>query len=441
MFIIMNNKSFNIWIGLRGSDYQMFHQLTPINEVVSIDHDDTKHTPFISREYLTKERVSWENEELLKVTELSEFKDLLHVLKLKTETVNIYCYHSIPILEKLAAQYPHIHLHSAPIEIKRKLDDKLNFFRLLQQLNLNTIPSLEVDMAEIMHEKISKKLDTPYVIKLRVGASGGQTYMVKNREDFMKLKILLGKQTVVASKYIIGYSMNINGFINNDIHLTQPSFQLIGIPECSSGEFAYCGNDFGAFLALDPHIKGDIFATTKTIGNYMKKIGYYGVFGIDFIYDIKDKILYALEINPRMQGSTPLLTRYQTSKRMKTLIHLYSKNISLDQNSIPVSFILLHNISDTVKKIQTYYASGIYQYSFLGEKLSLKYIGNKNNFPNYKNEFLLLGCPTVGTTVAPGAGILRLEFSQRMLDKTLYRPQKKYSRIVLSIYHSLWNKK
>lgn len=438
----MENESLNIWFGLRSSDYQMFDWLTPISHIVSVDCDDTKDISSISIEASTKIRCSWANEELLEVTKSLAFEKLVNKLKVGNRKVNLYCYHSLPILEQLASQYNHISLHSSSIKIKRKLDNKLFFLQLLKQLNLNVIPSIEDDITKMSHNQIIKELGMPYVIKLPIGASGGQTYIVNNDTDFIKLQKLLGKQITIASKFISGHSFNINCFIDHDhIHLTQPSFQLIGIPESSQEKFTYCGNDFGSFLNLDKKIRRQIIKVTKIIGNYMKEFGYHGIFGIDFIYDAKSKNIYALEINPRMQGSTPLLTRYQVSIKKPTLINLYNKCFPLKQDKITASFILLHNKSGKIKKIQMHYKPGIYKYSFINKKLILKYMGNKNIFPKYKNELLILGCPKNGTTVSPGAGILRIEFLQPILDKSFYHLKKEYSNIASSIYNTLWIKK
>lgn len=420
----------------------MFDWITPISYIVSVDRDDTKNIPLISIESSTKIRCSWANEELLEVTKSPAFEKLVNKLKSGDRKVNLYCYHSLPILEQLASQYNHISLHSSSIKIKRKLDNKLFFLQLLKQLSLNVIPSIENDITKMSHNQIIKKLGMPYVVKLPIGASGGQTYIVNNDTDFLKLQKLLGKQIAIASKYISGHSFNINCFIDkNHIHLTQPSFQLIGIPESSQERFTYCGNDFGSFLKLDKKIKDQIINVTKVIGNFMKEFGYYGIFGIDFIYDVKGKNIYALEINPRMQGSTPLLTRYQVSKKRPTLINLYNKCFQLKQDKITASFILLHNKSGKIKKIQTHYKSGIYKYSFIDKKLILKYTENKDIFPKYKNELLILGCPKNGTTVSSGAGIMRIEFCQSILDKSFYYLKNEYSNIASSIYNSLWIKK
>src|SRR6476646_3024089 len=106
----MNNQTFNIWIGLRGSEHQMFASFTSIDYVISIDHDDTKTMPFISKEFFTKERIPPppDNEELLTLMDFPHVQDFIRELKYRNETVNIYCYHSVPILEYLAATNDHI---------------------------------------------------------------------------------------------------------------------------------------------------------------------------------------------------------------------------------------------------------------------------------------------------------------------------------------------
>jgi len=84
------------------------------------------------------------------------------------------------------------------------------------------------------------------------------------------------------------------------VHL--PSVQLIGIPECVSRPFGYCGNDFGAAKALDDAELDAIEATTITVGNWLRSHGYRGTFGVDFL--LVEGVPVFTEINPRFQGST-----------------------------------------------------------------------------------------------------------------------------------------
>lgn len=432
-------KTFNIWIGLRASDFLMFDKLVDINQIVSIDYDYTRGIPLISREFLTKKRTPWSNEELLKVEKLESFKDLTRELEASIKKVNIYCYHSLPLLERIARKNKHIRLHAPPINLKRKLDDKLTFLHFLKDLKIKSIDSLIFRINEASYPKLKEVLSLPFVIKERIGASGSGSYFVRNEEDFMRFKKLIKPKMVIGLKYIKGPIFNINAFIGKKIQLSPPSIQLTGIPECSSERFTYCGNDFSSFDKVDSSIKNGIFEMTKKIALKMQKMGYYGVFGIDFIYNIKNEILYPLEINPRFQGSTPLLVRYQQSKNLDRLTGLYfnSKTIPY-HNPVNTSFCLLHNIHRKRMKIRRHLSSGIYRFSLKNGKLTLNYLGNKYSFPKNKNEVLILGCLGLGTMVEPEAGILRMEFANSILDPTNMRLKKYYSELVEMFYQLLW---
>lgn len=432
------DKTFNIWIGLRASDFLMFDKLIDINQIVSIDSDDTRDIPLISREFSTKKRTTWSNEELLKIEKLESFKNLIQELKLSTKKVNIFCYHSLPSFEKIARKNNYIRIYASPINLKRKLDDKLAFLHFLKDLKIKSMDSLIFRIKEASYPKLKQVLGLPFVIKERIGASGSGSYFVRNEEDLMKVKKLIKPQMAIGLKYINGPIFNINAFIGKKIQLSPPSIQLAGIPECSSERFTYCGNDFSAFEKLTS-IKNGLFEMTNKIALKMQKMNYYGIFGIDFICDLKNKILYPLEINPRFQGATPLLMRYQQSKNLNRLIELFFNFKTTSYHySVNVSFCLLHNIHGKSMKIKRHFSSGIYRFFLKNGKLTLNYLGDKYSFPKNKNEMLILGCPESGTIVEPGAGILRMEFADSILDPTNMNLKKHYSKLVKMIYKLLW---
>lgn len=437
-------ESFNIWIGLRASDYQMFTDLVEIDQIVSIDTDDTNGVPLMSREALSKRRGPWSNDELLAVTDIEQFKALCGKITALETPVNIYCYHSFSLLEELAREYKHIHVHSSSIELRNRLDDKLQFIDLLNTLDLPRVLSFSNTINNLSFAEIVDKAGLPMVLKLKVGASGGQTYFVSTEDDFLKLQQVLGNEVVIVSPYVSGPSLNINGFIGREgVYLDQPSLQIIGVPECSSGRFTYCGNDFAGFYKNHPYLANDIRQVTQKLAWYMKDLGYYGVFGIDFIYNLKDKVLYPLEINPRMQGSTALLARYQLVRKAPRLVDLYVSETEAFQcvENVDASFILLHNLSNKRLRIENSFVSGIYAFAFVEDKLKLTYLGNDVLFPTQKNELLVLGCPPAGTVVEPGAGIMRIEFGGPILKKEGTRLKKLYSKVATDMYNTLWKQK
>jgi hypothetical protein len=434
--------NFNVWIGLRASDYQIFTDLVEIDQIVSIDTDDTKGVPLMSREALSKRRGPWSNDELLTVSEIGEFQTLCEkIVNLKCD-VNIYCYHSFLVLEKLASEYKHIHIHSSSVVLRDKLDDKLQFIEVLNELDMPQILSFSDTMSNLNFDEVADKVGLPLVLKLKVGASGGQTYFVSTNDDFLKLRQALGDETVIVAKYVSGPSFNINGFVGREkVYLVQPSLQIIGVPECSSGRFTYCGNDFAAFHKHYQYVADEIKQAAEKLGQYMKVMGYYGVFGVDFIYNLKDKVLYPLEINPRMQGSTALHTRYELAHKYPRLVELYiteAKPIRSPE-TVDAAFILLHNLSDERLKIETSFASGVYTFAYAQGKLKLTYLGNETTFPTQKNELLVLGCPQKGTLVEPGAGIMRIEFGNAILSKKGTHLKKLFAKLANDMYNMLWN--
>lgn len=435
-------ESFNVWIGLRASDYQIFTDLVEIDQIVSIDTDDTKGIPLISREFLSRQRGPWSNDELVMVSELEEFQAFCRkVVELKSQ-VNIYCYHSFTVLEDLAQEYKHIHIYSSSAVLRAMLDDKLNFISILNKLDLPEILSFSDTIDNLSFEEVADKVGLPLVLKLKVGASGGQTYFVSTQEDFLKLQQALGQETVIVSPFISGPSFNINGFIGReDVYLDQPSLQIIGVPECSTGKFTYCGNDFVTFYKHHQYVADELRRVAVKLGCYMKELGYYGIFGVDFIYNLRDKVLYALEINPRMQGSTALLARYQLVNKASRLEELYvteTEPLQMAEN-VDAAFILLHNLSSARLTIETHFATGTYSFAYVQGKLKLTYLSDTTIFPTQKNEILILGCPPKGTVIEPGAGIMRIEFGSAILGKKGTHLKKLFATLATDMYNMLWN--
>jgi hypothetical protein len=98
----------------------------------------------------------------------------------------------------------------------------------------------------------------------------------------------------------------------------RPSVQLIGIPGCVTRPFGYCGNDFGAAVALPSTVIDEIERSTVAIGTWMRSHGYRGTFGVDFL--IHDGQPLFTEVNPRFQGSTSASSRLDIEEDMPCLL-------------------------------------------------------------------------------------------------------------------------
>jgi hypothetical protein len=97
--------------------------------------------------------------------------------------------------------------------------------------------------------------------------------------------------------------INIGATVWHDgVTMSHPSVQLIGIPSCTARPFGYCGNDFGLAGELGDTALKAIETSVVTLGNWLRRYGYLGTFGVDFLLQ-RGTPLFA-EINPRFQGST-----------------------------------------------------------------------------------------------------------------------------------------
>lgn len=83
------------------------------------------------------------------------------------------------------------------------------------------------------------------------------------------------------------------------------SVQLIGVPELTSREFGYCGNDFAAAKELPAEAITQMGIATIRIGKWLRSYGYRGAFGVDFLVTPDGQSLFT-EINPRLQGVSHL---------------------------------------------------------------------------------------------------------------------------------------
>lgn len=81
-----------------------------------------------------------------------------------------------------------------------------------------------------------------------------------------------------------------------------PSVQLIGVPSCLDRPFGYCGNDFVAARAIDADIVDRIERAVVRIGSRLRRYGYLGTFGVDFLVH-EGRALF-VELNARFQGSS-----------------------------------------------------------------------------------------------------------------------------------------
>lgn len=190
-------------------------------------------------------------------------------------------------------------------DIIDKLNDK-KYTRELFNNKINVIDTKWIDKKLDYEEAKEIVNSSKFVIQGKIGAGGNNTYLIDSKEKFDKYSTLCSNNYFI-SKYINHLPVNTTVIIGkyNDIYLPS-SVQLIKLEnDC----FKYVGADFIYYQNLSDKIKKQIKDYTTIIIKELKKLDYKGIVGIDYILDDNDN-LYYMEINPRFQASSFIISKY-----------------------------------------------------------------------------------------------------------------------------------
>lgn len=185
------------------------------------------------------------------------------------------------------------------------LDDK---FRTRQWLS-EYVPILSYKMqrGETLSYK-SMMRDFPgikgFVVQASFSCGGSGTWLVTEENHKLVLAHLDPEGLYAVSPYQENsVSPNIHLIIyQEEVLLLPASIQLI---RAGQDGFSYQGADFPLYRSLPLQLDKQLKEQALNIGNILRKAGYRGVCGIDFL--ISSGRVYLMEINPRFQSSTFLL--------------------------------------------------------------------------------------------------------------------------------------
>lgn len=225
-------------------------------------------------------------------------------------------------------------------EVLKKLNDKFASREQVKNV-VKILPYLFEKGKDLNYQDLKKKLSTTkFVVQGKTGAGGSSTYLITNEKD---LELIEDKEaTYSISAYYKHLPLNATIIIGEYDTLILPmSVQLIALTD---HRYKYVGGDFKGYKSLDSHIQEELLKYNQEIAKIVKEMGYRGILGIDYILT-EDGTIYFMEINPRFQASSFLLS--------KELEKYCSTNIAE-----------LHYLALTKKKIGTIYMEDMDQ-SFL----------------------------------------------------------------------------
>lgn len=145
-----------------------------------------------------------------------------------------------------------------------------------------------------------------FVVQASFSCGGSGTWLVTEKNHTQVLRQLDPEAPYAVSAYQENsVSPNIHLIIyEQEILLLPPSIQLV---ETGADGFSYRGADFPLYRSLPGQLDICLKRYAQKVGNVLRRAGYRGVCGIDFL--ITDDTIYLMEVNPRFQSSTFLLNR------------------------------------------------------------------------------------------------------------------------------------
>ena len=290
---------------------------------------------------------------------------------------------------------------------------KGDFRDLVKKRGLPSIPDWRVARDEFLQKTFSDAWahwDRPFVVQRADFDVAGElgTFFIRQESDWTAMHDILSKderyRSVTISPFIEGYSLSMLGCITAKGVLSSTlQLQLIDVPESLHGQMAtgvFLGHDW-AFRSWPEQVEHTAQRVVESIGAYLAERGFKGIFGIDFLYDVRTQEIFPIECNPRFTGALPVYSLMIAEQKVPTIefFHILSHlNIEsdFDFTAVNAAFkkpIPLAHISLTPKgvaEMKLPLAAGIYSYD--RESRMLRYERPGAFYHEFKNkdEFMII---------------------------------------------------
>lgn len=203
---------------------------------------------------------------------------------------------------------------SPPGIADRVAEDKIYVRRTLARLGVTTPEAVVIARADTTFKRLRTRLGAPFVLQNPNGVGGQGTYLIRGQDDVEAA--LIGQPLVdtwLASRFAGNTTINVAGVVHRDgVQLFPASLQVSGIEALGVKFGAYCGSQFGD-LAVPERLLREAQRQVTVVGHWLQSVGHLGLFGVDVA--VSDNAVAALEINPRIQGSSWLLSALQVEGR------------------------------------------------------------------------------------------------------------------------------
>lgn len=320
----------------------------------------------------------------------------------------ILVYKTSTKMEKMAEKY-NFKLAVAPFRFGKKLlENKAKFRRILKKIGVAVPPGRIVSLSFLQNKRLKelkREFGFPFVMQHPQKGGGKATFFIKDSKSFNTAKQFLRREKtkeIIIAKFIKGPSPSITGCVTRQgILSTRPQYQICDEPLLNRKPRRgglFCGHDWSS-SDFSKNVLDQAKENVDKVGNYFKKLGYKGIFGLDFILDKSAEKLYVVECNPRLLASFPALTMVQVENGETPIIafHLleYLKvpyNIDIERVNWQMwkkkegSQMYLHNPIEKGAVQREEFRAGIYREGKERNKMDLRFVRDAYQFSDLKSK-------------------------------------------------------
>ncbi len=204
-----------------------------------------------------------------------------------------------------------IHFLNAPAAVSRRLENKVLFPRLAEQAGIPVIPHIIVPLSRRMNtDDVFRELGLPLICQFAKGFSGNRTFLIRDTREMQVILDRFDGRLSKLSSFLEGQTWTANGCIgpSGDIRCSRPFYQITSLIAGEDGFPPTMGSRGNLWSRLDADRETVIVTMMRKMGNVLFGNGFQGMFGMDFQLSSGDHGIRAVEVNPRLIASLPVLT-------------------------------------------------------------------------------------------------------------------------------------
>jgi len=295
-------------------------------------------------------------------------------------------------------------------DLNRKFEDKIEFFKICKQNNWPVPNGTIMKLGQTGFNTLKSNFGLPFVVQFGRGWAGSTTFFIEDKNSWENIVEKYPQRTVKIAEMIEGPTYLNNACVHGDnVFVTPPAVQLGPVRKMQGDSTSTFGRQWPS--GLSQKYEQTILNVTKKIGEYMKKQGYRGWFGMDFLFDKKRKKMLISENNARLTASATFYTQVELKLKQKNpLLYCHVAEFMekkrkfewspLDMNA---SQFVYRNFSEKNKLVRKSMPSGIYS-------LDLEFLRNGSGFEDIENKNeIFISFPAEGESISQDVEMFTIE--------------------------------